>query len=448
MATIYTDIYNRTKENITVLRKPGSSEDGITPQLVKFTNPNNEYVGTFTGKCAFNEGSFVNMQLNDISVCNAVLSGVVINGVDLDKVTSTLDELSGKIEDVKDFSLSARKMQCIRLLEEEYPYQLHDYAINTINTNYVDAYVYVEAHNDKALPIAKIENTVYTVQYDSMRRPAFLRLVQFDLHILDTISCYQQFSDLVSDTVYHFDPYHTIVYADNNNKAVFVWNAGVDLPRIDILFRSAYIDPKDPNTCTGRVNIPLIAMKHKTSIKVKMPTRSRQLSDASTSMATQFYLNVKVEDKTIFGPDNNMQEELVPIKILKSDTTDVFFYLDRPVDTLFVQKNRFTIFQFLEVRPHKFLITDADPSKFYYALDRTQHDIIKLNEKFVIFDKSVHHMDMYIKNTVGKMQKCIDLDTSLSSSPAIDYLIMKDQETNDLKKICIKNNALVVESLI
>jgi len=94
------------------------------------------------------------------------------------------------------------------------------------------------------------------------------------------------------------------------------------------------------------------------------------------------------------------------------------------------------------------LITDADPSKFYYALDRTQHDIIKLNEKFVIFDKSVHHMDMYIKNTVGKMQKCIDLDTSLSSSPAIDYLIMKDQETNDLKKICIKNNALVVESLI
>ena len=60
MATIYTDIYNRTKENITVLRKPGTPEDGVTPQLVKLVNPNNEYAGKFTGGVTLTAGSFSN----------------------------------------------------------------------------------------------------------------------------------------------------------------------------------------------------------------------------------------------------------------------------------------------------------------------------------------------------------------------------------------------------
>lgn len=457
MATIYTDIYNRTKENITVLRKPGTPEDGITPQLVKFTNPNNEYAGTFTGKCAFNEGSFVNMQLNDISVCNAVLSGVVISGatisgatfadgVDLDKVTSTLDELSGKIEDVKDFSLSARKMQCIRLPEEEYPYQLHDYAVNTINTNYVDAYVYVEAHDDNALPIAKIENALYTVQYDAMRKPVYMRLVQFDLHILNNISNYSQFDGLVSDSVYHFDPYHTVQYADKCKKAVFAWNTGADVSKIDIVFRSAYINADEPDTCVGRINIPLIAKKHKSPVLVKMPTGSKQLPCAARSLATYFYLNIKVEDKTFSGPNNGMKDELVPVKILKSDSTDMFFYLDCPVDTLFVQKNRFTTFYFIEIRPHKFLITDADTSKFFYALDRTQHDIAKMDEKLQLFDKTVHYTGAYVKNNFEKLNNCIKIVNN-NGYAAVTSFVMEDQDTHELKKVCIRSGSLVVEDI-
>ena len=452
MATIYTDIYNRTKENITVLRKPGSNEDGVTPQLVKFTNPNNEYAGTFQGKCEFTSGSFNNIQLNDISICNAVISSAIISGAtfadgfDVNKVNEELQELSGKIDDVKDYALSARKLKCIRLPEEQHPYQLYDYAINTINTNYVDSYVYVEAHDDNALPIAKIENAVYTVQYDATHKPVYVRLVQFDLHILNNISSYSQFDGLVTESVYHFDPYHTVVYADKCKKAVFAWNSGVSLPKIDIVFRSAYIDPKNPNTYIGRVNIPLIAMKCKDCLRIKMPTGQKQLPCAARINATYFYLNIKVEDKTPYGPNTGMADELIPVKILKADETDMFFYLDREVDTLFIQKNRFSTFYFLEVRPHKFLITDADPSKFFYALDRTQRDIIEINEKYAIFDKSIHHMDMFMRSNLSKLNSCIDMCVS-NGKVAIKSLFMEDQQTHTIKKVYIKNNNLVIENI-
>jgi hypothetical protein len=37
----YTDLHNRIKENLTILRKPGSKDDGMSPQKVILVNPEN-----------------------------------------------------------------------------------------------------------------------------------------------------------------------------------------------------------------------------------------------------------------------------------------------------------------------------------------------------------------------------------------------------------------------
>jgi len=70
-----------------------------------------------------------------------------------------------------------------------------------------------------------------------------------------------------------------------------------------------------------------------------------------------------------------MAEELIAVKLIAPDPRDMYFYLDKPVDRLFVQKNRYSTFKFEEVRPHKFIVTDLDSSKFYYAVHDVKHDI-------------------------------------------------------------------------
>ena len=52
----YTDLHHRIKDNITVLRRPGHPDDGMTPQLVKLMNPENEYYGTFKGNVDIKRG--------------------------------------------------------------------------------------------------------------------------------------------------------------------------------------------------------------------------------------------------------------------------------------------------------------------------------------------------------------------------------------------------------
>ena len=194
MATIYTDIYNRTKENITVLRKPGTPEDGITPQLVKLVNINNEYAGKFTGEAYFTTGSFQNAVIDKALLQNSTLSNVSFaNGLNLDTIGVEIEALSARDDELKeiideetaariacstkiytdllsgltnlsnelsletsnreDDVLLHRHMTLARLNEDIYPYTLSDWTVNTIKTNYIDAIVYVENSENRELPI-------------------------------------------------------------------------------------------------------------------------------------------------------------------------------------------------------------------------------------------------------------------------------------------------------
>lgn len=69
----YTDLHNRVKENLTILRKPGSLDDGMTPQRVIFINPENQFYGTFNGTMNVSGGT-----LSDLTFHGGVIDGATI----------------------------------------------------------------------------------------------------------------------------------------------------------------------------------------------------------------------------------------------------------------------------------------------------------------------------------------------------------------------------------
>ena len=69
----YTDLHNRIKENLTILRKPGSKDDGMSPQKVILVNPENQFYGTFNGNMNITGGV-----LSDLSIIGGEIRGTAI----------------------------------------------------------------------------------------------------------------------------------------------------------------------------------------------------------------------------------------------------------------------------------------------------------------------------------------------------------------------------------
>ena len=124
----YTDLKNRIKDNVTVIRRPGCPEDGMTPQLVKFMNPENEYYGTFKGGIDSNSATLTNAKIEGSTITDSTLSNVSIDGIDLDNVINELqrintsaDQAMSVANDVaKDLNdeISARKLCAKKIYDE------------------------------------------------------------------------------------------------------------------------------------------------------------------------------------------------------------------------------------------------------------------------------------------------------------------------------------------
>ena len=469
MATIYTDIYNRTKENITVLRKPGTPEDGVTPQLVKLVNPNNEYAGTFTGGANFSKGSFSNAVIDKAVLQNSILSNVSFeNGLNLDTIGVEIEALSARDDELKemieeetasriacstkvytellsniidlsselssetssraDDVLLNRHMALARLNEDVYPYILSDWTVNTIKTNYTDAIVYIENSGNRELPIGKIENTEYNAPVDQFGRTLYVQLTAFDLHLFNNAKQHSALS-AASKKIYHFTVLQTEVVADDDEKFEFKWNTGAALPAIDLLFKSV-IDSDD------QVQIPLVVFRQKNEMQVLMPDKKMQIPGDSRNVSSKFIFNIKVEDRTFCGQAHEMAEELIAVKLIAPDPRDMYFYLDKPVNKLFVQKNRYSTFKFEEVRPHKFIVTDLDSSKFYYAVNDVKRDVENAAHQMHMFDKALHAVD-------DKVMHCLSVDAG-NVTAAVDGLLMKDQCNGNIYKITVCSGQLSV----
>lgn len=99
----YTDLHTRRRENLTILRKPGTPEDGITPQRVIFANPENIYEGTFKGKIEATGVSFTSVDLTDVTINGGKIKDATIYSdgreMSIVELTSNVSDISGKLDD-------------------------------------------------------------------------------------------------------------------------------------------------------------------------------------------------------------------------------------------------------------------------------------------------------------------------------------------------------------
>ena len=103
----YTDLHMRRRENLTILRRPGAPDDGITPQRVIFANPENIYEGTFKGRFEAKGVSFTSVDMTDCLIAGGILSDVAFktgsSEIMLTDLTSNISEAQENILHLQDF---------------------------------------------------------------------------------------------------------------------------------------------------------------------------------------------------------------------------------------------------------------------------------------------------------------------------------------------------------
>lgn len=97
----YTDLHNRLKENLTILRFPGNKEkDGLCPQRVILVNPENQFYGTFNGQMNITEGTLSGLKIVGGKIEGADVTDANFNGVSLQELTSNVSKIEQGIQDL------------------------------------------------------------------------------------------------------------------------------------------------------------------------------------------------------------------------------------------------------------------------------------------------------------------------------------------------------------
>ena len=114
----YTDLHTRRRENLTILRKPGTPEDGITPQRVIFANPENIYEGTFKGKIEAVGVSFTSVDLTDVTINGGKIKDATIYSdgreMSIAELTLNVSEISGKLDGAIE-NITSTQISCSNL---------------------------------------------------------------------------------------------------------------------------------------------------------------------------------------------------------------------------------------------------------------------------------------------------------------------------------------------
>lgn len=118
----YTDLHTRIRENLTILRRPGSPEDGLTPQRVIFANPENIYEGTFRGNIDAVSASFTTCNLTDCIINGGKIIDATIYSdgqeIPVAELTTNVSELQEELSSTNEnvnIALSACNMISIDL---------------------------------------------------------------------------------------------------------------------------------------------------------------------------------------------------------------------------------------------------------------------------------------------------------------------------------------------
>lgn len=97
----YTDLHNRIKENLTILRKPGSKDDGMSPQKVILVNPENQFYGTFNGAVNITSGILSGLKIIGSELEGVKLDDASVDGISLRELKTTVDVNTQDIEQLQ-----------------------------------------------------------------------------------------------------------------------------------------------------------------------------------------------------------------------------------------------------------------------------------------------------------------------------------------------------------
>ena len=101
----YTDLHNRIKENLTILRKPGSKDDGMSPQKVILINPENQFYGTFNGVINTTGGTLSGLDLVGGTITGATIKEAqFLNGdtpIPIGELANSVSDHEQRISDLE-----------------------------------------------------------------------------------------------------------------------------------------------------------------------------------------------------------------------------------------------------------------------------------------------------------------------------------------------------------
>ena len=101
--SIYINYVVNSRENLSRIRNPGSTDDGVSPERVVFTNPNNIYYGTFAGELSYASAILSNCTIEGATIHNSYLDDVTLKDahghiVDIGELVSEVSSAQQAIE--------------------------------------------------------------------------------------------------------------------------------------------------------------------------------------------------------------------------------------------------------------------------------------------------------------------------------------------------------------
>ena len=224
----YTDLHMCRRENLTILRRPGTAEDGITPQRVIFANPDNIYEGSFKGKIDSADVKLSAVTLTDVTINGGTINDAMIKSdgqiISMAELTSNISEISGKLDGAIEV-ISASVMDeistviddCISSLSNEIHAEV-DSKISTLSdaltseianvSSFLSDTIYAE-QGERVRQDGILDGKIYTVaknlsnHVETFNEFSSTMSSAFDAHVEDNISSFNFLSTYLLSTLEH-----------------------------------------------------------------------------------------------------------------------------------------------------------------------------------------------------------------------------------------------------
>ena len=232
----YTDLHMCRRENLTILRRPGTAEDGITPQRVVFANPDNIYEGIFKGKIDSTDVKLSSATLTDVTINGGVINEAMIKSdgqvISMSDLTSNVSEISTKLDDaidvistdvvnaisgVVDASLMALSTAVFEDVNERLD-EFEDEVFNEMSavSSFLSDSIYAE-ECERIEQDGILDGKIYTVSkslsdhIDTFNAFSSVMSSTFDEHVEDNIQTFSFLSNYMLSTVEH-DRHYVITH--------------------------------------------------------------------------------------------------------------------------------------------------------------------------------------------------------------------------------------------